>query len=255
MSNKIFTKECEDFILKFNTQNRVDKEKVKSHWVETLKDECNCWNLKEKGTTENDLINHKYTEVQTKWKWKSKPTSSKLIRQLAKINSQTFDSTQSYQDIANALLIRVKAAKHVFDKNNSEDNTGFELLEELNKWRAENLKFKLDELNANQFKTDVKSLMRYFDDLTGNNYKLQILQMGLEEFVRQTSEEWKELAHLFLFLWKGFQKEATTQLKQSFNRSNNLIKYLTSELNSNLEKVKSLQSKNTDLVEQNLHQK
>ena len=174
---------------------------------------------------------------------------------MQRFRSQTFNLSQNYESIANALLIRVKTAKNLFDKDSNENISENELIDELNKCRQEYLRIKLDELKDIESKLDIKSLINYFDELTGNNYRLKVLQIGLEEFVRQTSEECRELAHLFLFLWKGFQKEATAQLKQIFERTNKLINYLKFELQSNKESVINLQNKNNDLILQNLNQK
>ena len=182
----------------------------------------------------------------------NKSLSNKMIRQLAKINSRHFDHLQSYEEIKNTLLIRVKAAKDLFDKSEEISQVDVDVLNELNKCRYEYFKLKLDELNKRDAKSDIKSLINYFDELTDKNYKLKILQMGLEEFVRQTNEECKELSHLFLYLWKGFQKESTNQLKRTFEHANNLLNYLQKELKSSMKTVKLLEIKNKELSEQNL---
>lgn len=256
--NDIFTKEWEEFISQFvNNQNEVDKRLIRDYWSQRWGQEktWDSWLQSSENQLNSDLAINSESKSPDCWEWNKMSASQKLIRQLAKINSKNFDHFQSYEEIKNSLIVRIKAAKDLFDKSKDKDKESIDILDELNKCRYELFKIKLDELNKRDAKSDVKSLLNYFDDLTDKNYKLKALQMGLEEFVRQTNEECKELAHLFVYLWKEFQNEATVQVKKAFEQATELLSYLQKELKSSMKQSKLLEIKNKELIEKNIAQK
>ena len=245
-SNNIFTQECEKFIKQFvSDNNQVEKELIRKYWSQHVNQEadlpkCTHYN---QSKLSSEMSTNSEIKLQECVEWIKKQASLKLIRQLSKINSKNFDHFQSYEEIRNSLIIRVKAAKDLFDKIEDKDCSSFNILEELNKSRYDLFKFKLDELSKRDAKSDVKSLLNFFDELTDKNYRLKVLQMGLEEFTRQTNEECKELAHLFVFLWKEFQKEATIQVKKAFEQATKLVTFLQKELKSSMKESKLLEIK------------
>lgn len=85
--------------------------------------------------------------------------------------------------------------------------------------------------------------------------KLKLYQLGLEEFIKVISNDCKELAGLFMFLWMGFQTQATAQITHIFNKYDRDAEILRIEIDRCMRKVERLEKKNIKLIEENLKQK
>ena len=100
----------------------------------------------------------------------------------------------------------------------------------------------------------LKEWIKYFGSFNKNNYKLWVIHIAIEEFIRQLAIEWKERGTLFAKLWRLYEIEVIHKFQTLMQISENRYKVMLNKFKEQAEKLEVLEMENEKYVNEIINQ-